>query len=178
MTAYTCDGDNQHHITFAQWFFKGNVTNNTVDLTNAGGAHLVATFTSRAATGTVTLPDGKSFPFTANAITDPASKAGLYRSELTVGGVSYLAGWIVPTEQALNPLSTPTAFVGGLFAPAEDLVRSCCHECCMSGGIINERTKQLLAVPRFFLQDLTAGQVVVPNVGTFALAHCRDGQCS
>jgi hypothetical protein len=55
VTAYACDGDDEHPITFAQWF-TGNVTNNRVDLTNANSAHPVATLTSQAASGTVTLP--------------------------------------------------------------------------------------------------------------------------
>ena len=149
VTAYACDGDDEHPITFAQWF-TGNVTNKTIDLTNANGAHLVATLTSQAATGTVTLPGGKSFPFTANAITN--SKAGLYRSEPTLGGVTYLAGWVVP-ESAVA--ATPTG-----------------------GGIIKPRTNQLLTAPTLTSQDISAGQVVVSGLGTFPLTQCHVGTCS
>jgi len=170
VTAYTCDGDDEHHITFAQWF-KGNVANNSVNLTNANGAHLVATLTSQAATGTVTLPDGTSFPFTAAVITDPASKSGLYRSEQTIGGVLYLAGWL-PADQAFT---TPSAIPTGYMA----LTVGCpCWHCCMGGGIINEQTKQLLPVPRLTLEDIAAGQVVVSGLGTFKLTQCRSGICT
>ncbi len=167
------DGDDEHPITFAQWF-KGNVTNNTVDLTNANSAHLVATLTSRAATGTVTLPGVTSFPFTANAITN--SKAGLYRSEQTIGGITYLAGWVVP-ESALA--ATPTAFVLGTVALAEGPLSRCsCSICCCGGGIVKPRANQLLPAPRLTSQDITAGQVVISGLGTFKLTQCHLGSCS
>ncbi len=173
VTAYACDGDDEHPITFAQWF-KGNVTNNTVDLTNANSAHLVATLTSRAATGTVTLPGVTSFPFTANAITN--SKAGLYRSEQTIGGITYLAGWVVP-ESALA--ATPTAFVLGTVALAEGPLSRCsCSICCCGGGIVKPRANQLLPAPRLTSQDITAGQVVISGLGTFKLTQCHLGSCS
>jgi hypothetical protein len=183
VTAYACDGDQsydiEHAITFAQWF-KGPVTNNMVDLTNANGAHLVATFTSRVASGTVTLPSGKSFSFTANAQTD--SRAGLYRSEPILGGVSYLAGWVV-SEQTLKNISKPRrASVGGALALAEaplSPVPCCsCACCCIGGGILNEQTKQLLNGPRLTLAELTSRQVMVPDLGTFVLTPCRQGTCS
>jgi hypothetical protein len=132
---------------------------------------------SRVATGKVTLPDGKSFPFTANAQTD--SRAGLYRSTPTLGGVSYLAGWVV-TEKAVQALSTPTptGFVGGLLGLAEVPLFQCpCSECCMGGGILNKQTEQLHTAPQLTLADLASGQVTVPNVGTFALTRCQAGVC-
>ena len=154
--AYACDGDQEHAITFSHWF-TGTVTRNRMDLTNAEGAHLVAPLVSGVATGRVTLPDGKSFRFTANAQTD--SRAGLFRSAKTVGGVSYLAGWVV-TEKAVKALSTPTP--AGL----------------VGGGILNKQTKQLHTAPQLTLAELASGQVTVPNVGTFALTHCTEGKCS
>ena len=154
VTAYACDGDGEHHITFAQWF-TGSVTNNALDLTNANGAHLMATLTSHAATGTVALPGGKSFSFTANAIT--SSKAGLYRSEPIIGGVTYLAGWVVPDSAVA---ATPTASV------------------LVGGGIIIPRSHQLLTAPALTSQDISAGQVMVSGVGTFALTQCHSGTCS
>lgn len=154
VTAYACDGDAEHRITFAQWF-TGSVTNNALDLTNTNGAQLMATLTSQAATGTVTLPGGKSFSFTANAITN--SEAGLYRSEPTIGGVTYLAGWVVPDSAAA---ATPTA--SGL----------------VGGGILIPRTHQLLTAPALSPQDISAGQVAVSGVGTFALTQCHSGTCS
>jgi hypothetical protein len=173
--AYACDGDLDRPITFAQWF-KGSVTNNSVNLTNANGAHLVANLTSRAATGTVTLPTGRSFSFNPPAITDPASKAGLYRSEPTIGGVSYLAGWVI-TEPTWKYLSTTASVSAGL-ALVEVPLRNWCADCCAGGGILNEQTKQLRTAPQFTHDDLTSGQVVVSDLGTFKLILCRQGTCS
>lgn len=170
--AYACDGDDEHAITFAEWF-TGTVTNNMVDLTNANGAHLVVTLTSQAATGTVTLPGNKSFSFTANAITN--SKAGLYRSEPTFGGVAYLAGWVAP-ESAVTVTLTP--FVLGIVALAEGPLIHCpCSVCCCGGGILKKPTNQLLTAPGLTSQDIAAGQVAVPNIGTFKLIHCQPGVC-
>ena len=154
VTAYACDGDAEHRITFAQWF-TGSVTDNAVDLTNTNGAHLRATLTSHVVTGTVALPGGKSFSFTANAITN--SKAGLYRSEPTIDGVTYLAGWVVP-DSAAAATSTASRLVGG--------------------GILKPRAHQLLTAPALTAQDISAGQVVVSGVGTFALTQCHSGTCS
>ena len=179
VTAYACDGDETHPITFAQWF-KGPVTNNMVDLTNANGANLVATLTSRVATGMVILPGGTSFSFTATAQTD--RRAGLYRSEQTIGGVTYLVGWVVP-DQYLKGLSAAIAFVSGSGALAAlDPMSFCsdcrCACCCNGGGILNEQTKQLLTAPWLSPQFLTSGQETVPNLGTFQLTQCRQGTCS
>jgi hypothetical protein len=62
---YLCDGTGRH-VSLAQWFM-GPVTGTGIDITNAHGAHLVATVTAQAITGTVTLKDGRSAPFTAPA---------------------------------------------------------------------------------------------------------------
>ena len=72
----------------------------------AHGAHLVATVTAQAITGTVTLKDGRSAPFTARLLPDPGRTYGLFRSEQTFHGVRYLGGWI------LNPPSFASARVG------------------------------------------------------------------
>lgn len=62
---YLCDGDAQQ-LSLAEWF-KGPVTSTGINITNAHGAHLVATVSARAITGTITLKDGRSAPFTAPA---------------------------------------------------------------------------------------------------------------
>jgi len=154
VTAYACDGDHEHPITFAQWF-TGSVTDNAADLTNANGAHLMATLTSKAVTGTVALPDGKSFSFTANAIT--SSRAGLYRSEQTIGGVTYVAGWVVP-DSAVAAKPTGVLLVGG--------------------GILRPRGGELLTAPALTSQDISTGQVLVSGLGMFVLTQCHLGTCS
>ena len=90
--AYVCDGK-----TTAQWFkgakgAKGvNFTKGRLDLT-AKGKHLVATFTTDGAAGTVTLADGQSHGFTANRL---AGDTGLFRLEQTVKGAKQVGGWVV-----------------------------------------------------------------------------------
>ena len=49
--AYLCDG-NVAHLSVAEWF-KGTVTKNSIDITNAHGSHLVAALTPQAVTGTM-----------------------------------------------------------------------------------------------------------------------------
>jgi hypothetical protein len=102
--AYLCDGTSRH-VSLAQWF-TGPVTGTAIDVINARGAHLAATVTTQAITGTVTLSDGRSAPFTARLLPDPGSTYGLFRSERAFGGVRYLGGWI------LNPPRFASARVG------------------------------------------------------------------
>lgn len=71
VTAYLCNGTSRH-VSLAQWF-KGPVTSNGIDITDAHGAHLVATVSAQAITGTVALKDGRPAPFTARLIPDPGS---------------------------------------------------------------------------------------------------------
>jgi hypothetical protein len=94
-------------------------------------------------------------PALANAVT--SSKAGLYRSEPTIDGVTYLAGWVVPDSDVA---ATPAASV------------------LVGGGILKPRTHQLLTAPALTSQDISAGQVMVSGLGTFALTQCHSGTCS
>jgi hypothetical protein len=102
--AYLCDGTDRH-LSLAQWF-TGPVTGTSIDITNAHAAHLVATVTAQAITGTVTLNDGRVAPFTARLLPEPGSGYGLFRSEQTFHGVRYLGGWI------LNPPRVASARAG------------------------------------------------------------------
>src|SRR5579883_2238463 len=83
----------------------------TVEATpTAGGqGRLTAHLTQNAAIGTATLSNGKSFPFTANAITDTNSKSGLYYSTETINNTKYIAGWIIPPNAAPSGTATPGA---------------------------------------------------------------------
>ena len=90
--AYLCNGGYQH-VSLAEWF-SGPVTGKSIDITNAHGAHLAATISAQAITGTVTLKDGTSAPFTARVLSDLGRIYGLFRSEETFHGVRYLGGWI------------------------------------------------------------------------------------
>ena len=165
--AYLCDGKPQH-ISLAQWF-QGPVTSTGIDITNAHGAHLVATVTAQAITGTVTLKDGRSAPFTARLISAPGSDYGLFRSEETFNGVRYLGVWIIPPPQ----LASARAGTGTEASLASVMVPMpvCCNP-DTHGGILDERTGALITSPPF-----DGGSVTVPDVGTFRLTPCREAQC-
>ena len=158
LIAYACDGTPTHRIMVAQWF-KGEVTNNVVNLTAKGGAHLVASLSAQSASGTVTLANGKSFSFTTHTLASQKD-TGLFRSEQTVRGVHFLAGWILPP---------------GAPAPPTNLVGKAAIT--QGGGIINEQTGALLPAPVLTSQDIAAGQVMVPGLGMFPLTRCKLGTC-
>jgi hypothetical protein len=168
---YLCDGTGQH-VSLAQWF-TGPVTGTSIDITNAHGAHLVATATAQAITGTVTLKDGRSAPFIARLLPDPGRTYGLFRSEQTFHGVRYLGGWI------LNPPSFASARVGagasaGVSLTAALLPDPVGFQPLRGGiGIINEQTGALIVSP--LLDNLVS--VTVPGVGTFRLTHCLRARC-
>ena len=158
LIAYACDGTPTHHIMVAQWF-KGVVTNNVVNLTAKDGAHLVASLSAQSASGTVTLANGKSFSFTTHTLASQKD-TGLFRSEQTVRGMRFLAGWILPP---------------GAPAPPTNLVGKAAIT--QGGGIINEQTGALLPAPVLTSQDIAAGQVMVPGLGMFPLTRCKLGTC-
>jgi len=109
--AFVTDGSQGHKPTFAQWF-KGPVTNGVVDATTPaknGSDRLQAMLSKDDATGTVTLADGKSLPFTANLVPDSDKTAGLYRGESTVDKQHYVAGWIVLPAAGAAGTATPSA---------------------------------------------------------------------
>jgi hypothetical protein len=111
--AYLCNGSYQH-LSLAEWF-KGPVTSTGIDITNAHGAHLVATVSAQAITGTVTLKDGTSAPFTARLLPDPGRIYGLFRSEETFHGVRYLGGWIFNPPHFASFQTGPGTQPSGVF---------------------------------------------------------------
>jgi hypothetical protein len=174
--AYLCDGGYQH-VSLAEWF-KGPVTSTGIDITNAHGVHLVATVSAQAITGTVTLTDGTSAPFTARLLPAPGRIYGLFRSEETFHGVRYLGGWIFnPPHFASARTGTGTSSVSltSVMVP----MPVCCNPCCnglgrVEGvGIINEQTGKLVVSP--LVEKLAS--VTVPGLGTFQLTLCREAQC-
>jgi hypothetical protein len=167
--AYLCNGDAQQ-LSLAEWF-KGPVTSTGIDITNAHAAHLVATVSAQAITGTVTLKDGTSAPFTARLLPDPGRIYGLFRSEETFNGVRYLGGWI------FNPLHFASARTGtGTQATLVSVMVPdpiCCDPQERGNGIINEQTGALIKSPPVE----TIASVTVPGLGTFQLTPCRKAQC-
>ena len=163
--AYLCDGT-VAHMSLAEWF-KGTVTNNRIDITNAHGSHLVATLTPQAVTGTITLKDGRSSGLTAHSIPNPGSDSGLFRSEQTFNGVPYVGGWIIPPAASASALLGGEDFLAGALVPYVT--------CCIPtehGGILNEQTGALILTPTF-----DGDSVTVPKLGTFRITQCRQAQC-
>ncbi len=141
--AFVTDGSQDHAPTFAQWF-RGSLSNNVADATATGKNgqdRLQAMLTGTQASGTVTLASGKSFPFTATAVSSasapltptttvtPSSgaSAGLYRGDRMINGEHYVAGWIVmPQNVGATPgvpgtpgigAATPTGTPGATETP-------------------------------------------------------------
>lgn len=85
--AYACDSQ-----TLAAWFSGSLSDRDTLDVTNQGGARLQATLTATQAMGTLTLPDGQAFSFTAPAV---SGDAGLYRAKQDLQGQPYVGSWIL-----------------------------------------------------------------------------------
>ncbi len=165
--AYLCDGDTLS-VSISQWF-KGAVTNNSIDLTNPQGSHLVATLAPDTITGTVTLKAGQPTSFTLRRIPDPGSLYGLYRSEETFNGNRYLGGWILTTADLVTaPLGAKVLMV----SPLNPLM--CCNPIDHGRGIVNEQTGALSTSPE---PDYPNRQVAVPDLGTFRLTLCRQGAC-
>lgn len=187
LIAYACDGTTTHAITFSVWF-KGAVSHNAVSLFAKNGEHLVATLTPQSATGTVTLTGGKSFSFTATAAAKN-SAAGLYRDEETFAGVRYLAGWIIsnPPTATPTPASSASASIALLSLFLNRTIPEVGTEGCdgpayciprTNGGILNEQTGALLSPPATLInQDIAAQRMPVPNLGTFTMKQCQQGQC-
>ena len=174
--AYLCNGSYQH-VSLAEWF-KGPVTSSGIDITNAHGAHLVATVSAQAITGTVTLKDDTSAPFTARLLPAPGRIYGLFRSEETFNGVHYLGGWI------FNPPHFASAWTGtGTSGVSLTSVMVPGPVCCPPNGgvvgrvegvgIINEQTGALIVSP--LVENIVS--VTVPDLGTFRLTPCREAQC-
>jgi len=172
LIAYTCDGSATHATTFAVWF-KGAVSHNAAHLTAKNGSRLVVTWTAQQATGTVTLNSGHSFSFTAPAVNFHTG-AGLFRDEETFAGVPYLAGWIISNPKPATSAAASMAVLSGFFIPASPEMQGpgCQGDCVtrLEGGIIDEQTGALVALPALTGQMITAHRMPVPNLGTFVMA--------
>jgi hypothetical protein len=215
MLAFTTDGNPDHTATFAQWYMGSIINNNvqatpvaqggtptatatpqataqatpqvTATATGTSQGQLTAQLGQNAAIGKVTLSNGKSFPFTANTVADPNSKAGLYGSMETINNTKYQAGWIIPPNAIPSATTTPgtsstgtpgTSSTGTPAATSTPTAMATATGTATSGAnpagasaVINEQTGQLLPAPLPSAQDLTAKQIAVPNLGTFSLRH-------
>jgi hypothetical protein len=171
----------------------------TVQATATSGkgnqGQLSAKLTQNAAIGKVTLSDGKSFPFTANAITDPNSMAGLYGDTQTINTTKYQAGWIIPPNAVPSAVGTATpeatitatpeatATITGTpgssatetpsvsMTPSPTSTATTGANPAGGSAIINEQTGQFLPAPMPSSQDLSSKKIDVPNLGSFNLRH-------
>jgi hypothetical protein len=81
-------------VTLADWF-TGQVRDGTLDAVS--GQHhvqLAARLGGRAVTGSITLPGGRVFPFTA-ALAQGGGQAGLYEATGRLRGLTYHSGGVV-----------------------------------------------------------------------------------
>lgn len=158
------------------------------------GSSLTATLTSDSASGTVVLNNGRSFPFNAHRVSNNAQNAVLYRGEATNNGTTYVGGWIVQPNSSAGPSSTATP--GATMTPESGTPSATATQGTQSatpgatgtategvtmpkstGVIINEQTGQVMQAPALTAQDIASKQVKVPNIGTFNLKRCQQGQC-
>ena len=85
--AYVCDAD-----AVSAWF-GGPTTSGSFSSTSESFS-LHATLTETRVAGAVTFPNGKRHAFTALRAPN-TGKAGLYRGQTTINGLTYTGGWIV-----------------------------------------------------------------------------------
>lgn len=202
--AFVTDGTQDRAPTFAQWF-RGSVNNNVADASangKNGQDRLQAMLTGTQATGTVTLANGKSIPFTANVVsstsTTPApsstatpssgQSAGLYRAERVINGERYIAGWIVMPENAsatpgvpgtpgIGATETPTATATETPTATATEAATPSTTATQAAAIVNEKTYAIQQAPTLTPQDVGARQVSVPSLGTFNLVGCGTTLC-
>ena len=91
---YLCDGIPGHAVTLADWF-TGPVRGGALDAASRQHhVQLAAQLGGQAAAGTITLPGGRTFPFTA-ALAPGGGPAGLYEATGQLRGLTYHSGGIV-----------------------------------------------------------------------------------
>jgi hypothetical protein len=189
---YFCDGTDDHKPTIARWI-RGDSAAGSLQVT-ANGVTLVAQLTGDKATGTLTLPDGRSHRFLASSRSYGQSEVGLYRSEANFNGLDYVGGWVVnPNRSAKTMLERPTIHPvswqsssaadpagpmrAGLtqLADEDPLERVLEDYPRTGGGIIIKPTGAVLPYAPPNLKTMTAD---VPGLGTFHLHRCVETKCT
>ena len=98
---YLCDGTPGRAVTLADWF-TGPVRGGTLDaVSSQHHVQLAARLGGRAATGTITLPGGRVFPFTA-ALAGGGGQAGLYELTGQLRGLAYHSGGVVLPDGSMR----------------------------------------------------------------------------
>jgi hypothetical protein len=198
--AFVTDGTPDRPPTFAQWF-RGPLTNNTANATattRGGHARLQAILTGTQALGTIVLADGRSIPFTANALAT-ASATPTPTSTPQEAASPTPTSTSTPQEAASpTPTSTPSASSpsAGLYRGertingAQYVAGWIVLPATMAGGtetptatpaapggqgaaILNEKNSAAQIAPALTAQDLSSGAISVPTLGAFNLLACR-----
>jgi hypothetical protein len=186
---YVCNGDANNPPTLAEWF-RGPTSNTTrldvntaAVLTNPAGSQALVTFVTDAAWGNIYPAKMPGMAFTLGRLYNPNSKVGLYRAQLTVNGVTYLACWIAPyrcydltfPSSATTKATSPTQASSAVGADAVELVPSSLHFRWQGGAIINQQTHQLMPAPDLSPADIASRTVTVAGIGQFKLSLARNG---
>lgn len=177
VVAFATDGSKSHAATFAQWF-RGTLTNNKVTAAseNNAGGQLQANLTSNGAAGTVTLKNGKSFPFIAREVPPTSSNAGLYRGDRVINGTHYVGGWVV-MPSTLSATATPRVPRATATTAATSTATSTAGMNQQGAALSNLKDNSVLPAPALTAQDLSARQVNIPKLGTFNLRQCQQSLC-
>ena len=185
---YFCDGTPAHRPTVSHWM-RGEIVKGSVRIAG-GGFTLVAELQKhgRRATGTLTLANGTTSPFTAHNHWPHGTPWSVYRSEAQIGGVPYVGGWIAAPDghadirpsSSFYPVSwSPPSPVDALARPVADFDIE--DEVALEdyprtgGGIINQQTGTVLPYVAPNLATMTAE---VPGLGEFNLHRCITTKCS
>lgn len=191
VVAFATDGTKSHPVRFAQWY-RGTVQDHKVsaNATRPNEGKLDATLDSDKASGTITMKDGKTIPFTVNAISDTDTQSGLYRSERIINNEDYVAGWILAPKTAANPSATgtpsqaPSPSASATETPSGTVTETpsatgtpSITEMQQAGAVIAQRSGRVMPVPELTPQDIAAKKATVPHVGDFNLIECQDKLC-
>lgn len=97
-TLYICDGQaDKKTVKFGEWFI-GTVKDNAIDITNPSGNRVQVSLTDPAADGQFTFSDNSVKKFSLKLDPD----AQLLRSEFTLDGETYIAGWIILADGSVR----------------------------------------------------------------------------
>lgn len=111
--AYLCDDE-----SINEWFV-GSASGDELQLTSESGVQLLARLTGESSTGTVTLTDGRSFPFEALPAT---GIPGLYDVSTTSGGQVSGTSWSgarLEGQRADSPQEDGNYLISGTIIPTE-----------------------------------------------------------
>jgi hypothetical protein len=142
VSAYVCDGTSEG-VGISEWF-KGTVAQNAFALVSRSDhAQLTGQLGADAASGTVTLPDGRELDFVVPVASDAAGLYAFKGDELEA-----TAGWVIIIPEGRADQRGAVAFGGSLFHVPLDTDTSTAN--IPELGIISARKVTPENVERFF----------------------------